>query len=236
MRDGTTGFEYWKALFTARSQRALPAADADIDYHCVPSSVARSLAIFQLGESGGGSVVDQARASRLPGLDADYADCIALFVAEEHRHADVLACCVRLLGGELLADNWTARLFVRGRRLMGLRLKVLVLLAAEVVGLSYYELIASRLPRCRVRDMLREIQRDERDHLGFHCQFFRTQMVTAWRQWVFRRSWRTLMWLCEVVVLIDHRHALRDLGISRLEVRRRWRVHSMQAESAVVHK
>ncbi len=236
MRDGTTGFKYWKALFTARSQRALPAAKPDIDYSQLPASVARSLAIFQLGESGGGSVIGQARVSRLPGLDADYADCIELFVAEEHRHADVLACCVRLLGGELLAENWTARLFVRGRRLMGLRLKVLVLLAAEVVGLSYYELIASRLPRCRVRELLREIQRDERDHLGFHCQFFRTQAFTAWRRWVFRRSWRTLMWLCEAVVLIDHRHALRDLGISRREVRRRWREHSRQAEAAVVRQ
>jgi uncharacterized protein YjiS (DUF1127 family) len=224
----------WLELFRARSRRPLPETEPDFDYCRVPASVARSLAVFQLGESGGGSVIDQARTSRLDGIDATYADCMELFVAEEHRHAHVLAICVSLLGGELLRKNWTARLFVSGRRLMGLRLKVLVLLAAEVVGLCYYELVASRLPPCRVREWLREMQHDEQDHLGYHCHFFRMQASSKWRRAVFKLGWRTLMRMCEVVVLIDHRHALRDLGISRHEVRRSWRKFSRQAEAVVV--
>ena len=50
----------------------------------IPATLARSLAIFQLGESGGGTVVEQARRSRLPSAGEDYAEAVALFVAEEH--------------------------------------------------------------------------------------------------------------------------------------------------------
>ncbi len=137
----------WKAFFAARCDRPSPRIlDDDPALEGVPASVAHSLAIFQLGESGGGTVVQQVRSSRLPGIDSDYADAMAYFVAEEHRHAELLACCVRALRGRLLQTNWTASLFVTGRRLMGLRLKVMVLLAAEIVGICYYSLIASRLP------------------------------------------------------------------------------------------
>ena len=77
---------------------------------------------------------------------------MAYFVEEEHRHANILAMCVRLLGGTLVKKNWTAGLFVFARRLIGLRLKVLVLLAAEVVGLCYYHLLAVQLPASRLRE------------------------------------------------------------------------------------
>ena len=72
--------------------------------------MARSLAIFQLGESGGGTIIEQARCSSLPQIDEHYAIATDLFVKEENRHADVLALCVEKLGGDLISENWTARL------------------------------------------------------------------------------------------------------------------------------
>jgi len=87
-----------------------------------------------------------------------------LFVKEEHRHAEILAICIRNLGGNLIRQNWTARLFVFGRRLIGLRLKVLVLLAAEVVGICYYHLLATRLPPTRLKSLLAQLVNDERAH------------------------------------------------------------------------
>ena len=107
----------------------------------MPGSLARSLAVFELGESGGGTIVEQARRSGIEAIDDDYADALALFVDEEHRHADILAICVRMLGGTLIRKNWTATLFVFARRLIGLRLKILVLLAAEWVGRRLIRLI-----------------------------------------------------------------------------------------------
>ncbi|MDJ0918284.1 MAG: ferritin-like domain-containing protein [Woeseiaceae bacterium] len=227
-------WKHFNRLFEQRSNRPLPPLDADLDYTQLPRSLARSLAVFQLGESGGGTVVSQARASRLDAVDDDYVCALAHFVAEEHRHASILAICVRLLGGELIRTNWTAKLFVLGRRLMGLRLKILVLLAAEVVGLCYYRLIASRLPPCNLRDWLLDIAADEASHLEFHCAFLRSQLRGPVSRFVFLSMWRSLMTVSEVVVLIDHRKALHDLYIDRSDVRAAWRSYRHAVESAVL--
>ena len=121
MQHRETCWREWKELFLSRSKRPLPAAEPLRKYRNLPASLAASLAIFQLGESGGGTVIDQARVSKLPHINDDYAAAMALFVAEEHRHADILALCVDQPGGQLIRKNWTAKLFVAARRLMGLR-------------------------------------------------------------------------------------------------------------------
>jgi hypothetical protein len=88
------------------------------------ASIARSLAKFQLGEAGEGRIAKEIDRARLPSIDADYRAALKLFVAEEGRHARLLGLAVRALGGSLLQKNWTEALFVRGRRLLGLRLKL----------------------------------------------------------------------------------------------------------------
>jgi len=223
----------WQQYFANRGDRPLPELDTSEDYSHLPESVARSLAIFQLGESGGGTVIEQARCSELPGLDDHYADSMALFVKEEHRHANMLAICVRMLRGTLIRRNWTAKLFIVARRLMGLRLKVLVLLAAEVVGLCYYQLLASRLPSCRIRSMLTQIVEDERSHLYFHCAFLRSQTQHVWQGALFVAVWRITMLVAAIAVIIDHRAAIRDLGLDVGVVWQRWMSFSRLAEQLV---
>jgi len=236
MFDATINNDWarWRERFAARQDRPLPALETDLDYRQLPRSVARSLAVFQLGESGGGTVVDQARDSRLPGVNADYAEAVLLFVAEEHRHADILGMCVRLSGGKLLRRNWTSRLFVRGRRLMGLRLKVLVLLAAEVVGLVFYCQIARRLPAGVLRHWLEELVEDERMHLDFHCAFLRSQVHGRLGEFVFLGTWWLLMAAAGAAVLIDHHRTLRDLYIDRSEVRQAWSGYRQAVERRVL--
>lgn len=233
MQGNKPDWGQWQEMFRQRSDRPLPQPAADGPYASSPVSLARSLAIFQLGESGGGTIVEQARRSRIPAIDARYADAMALFVEEEHRHADILAVCVRLLGGSLIHKNWTATLFVASRRLIGLRLKVLVLLAAEVVGICYYHLLASRLPPGRMQDMLQELVADEQSHLQFHCCFLRSQTRRAWRRALFVVVWRATMLAAAISVLIDHRPALRDMGIEIGAVWRRWMAYSRLAERCV---
>jgi len=159
---------------------------------------------------------------------------MALFVEEEHRHANILAMCVRLLGGKLIRENWTACLFVFARRLVGLRLKVIVLLAAEVVGICYYHLLAVRLPASRLRSQLLEIVEDERSHLYFHCDFLRSQATKRWQKRVFVLVWRAVMLSAAVVVAIDHRRAIMELDIGLKAVLLRWRSYSDLAEVLVV--
>ena len=223
----------WRRFYEQRSDRPLPKLASDMDYSHLPDSLAKSLAIFQLGESGGGTIVEQARLTSLPGTNSDYADAMALFVKEEHRHANVLAMCVRLLGGRLIQKNWTAYLFVFVRRLMGVRLKVLVLLAAEVVGICYYHLLASQLPPCHIKRWLLQLVEDEQSHLYFHCDFLRSQVRSAGQRRVFRAVWRNMMFAAAVAVIIDHRHAIKDMGLDIKTVWRRWRSFSQLAENLV---
>ena len=227
-------WEAWAKFFVNRSKRSLPALKQDRDYSVLPASLARSLAIFQLGESGGGTIINQALRNNLPGIDEYYAAAMVLFVEEEHRHANILAMCVRLLGGTLIRSNWTARLFVFARRLIGLRLKVVVLLSAEVVGLCYYHLLAVHLPPSRLRDQLLEIVEDERSHLFFHCDFLRSQTHKRWQKRLFVCVWRLVMGAAAIVVAVDHRRAIRDLNIGLKAVLRRWQSYSFLAESLVV--
>lgn len=232
--DARGNWKAWRRLFESRKGRALPPLDPRVEYSELPPSVARSLAVFQLGESGGGTIVEQARRSRLAGVDEDYVTALELFVEEEHRHANILAMCVRLMRGQLIRKNWTARLFVFGRRLIGLRLKVLVLLAAEVVGICYYSLIADRLapsPMCR---WLRELVEDERSHLAFHCDFLRCQTQSRFRRGLFVATWRAVMWAAAVTVMIDHRRAMHDLGIDPAVTWQRFMAIADQAGSFVI--
>lgn len=230
-------WSHWRAFFGARRHRPGVRLLADEPQLAdVPASVARSLAIFQLGESGGGTVIAQAQQSRLPAIDNDYAEAVALFVAEEHRHAELLACCVRALRGRLIGCNWTAGLFVFGRRLVGLRLKIMVLLAAEVVGICYYRLLAGGLPDSELKSVLREIAADEKAHLRFHCDFLRSQLRTEFHRRGFIVAWRTLLLAAAVAALIDHRAAMSDLGIPLKRVWRRWWVCSRSAEARIVRR
>ncbi len=224
---------HWRKRFEARADRELPTLDTSVDYSRLPASLARSLAIFQLGESGGGTVIEQARDSALENVDDDYAEAVKLFVAEEHRHANVLAMCVRLLGGELIRRNWTQRLFRFGRRLIGLRLKVLVLLAAEVVGICYYSSIAAKLGPGPVRRWLSEMVEDERSHLEFHCLFLQSQVTTAWRRKLFVAVWRSVMAAAAIVVMIDHKQTIRDLNLGFRCTWQRWMAFSQMAERLV---
>jgi len=234
MNSNLSDWQTWRDLFQGRADRPLLSLDADLDYTRLPRSLAHSLAVFQLGESGGGSVVGQARQSRQPGIDDHYVEALDLFVHEEHRHANQLAVCVRMMGGELLRRNWTARLFVFGRRLIGIRFKILVLLAAEVVGLCFYRLVATRLPPCRMRDTLLQLVGDEHSHLQFHCAFLARQATTPFRRALFKASWRTMMFCAGLVVLIDHRRTLRDLSIDVRDFRVLWSHYRLAAEIHVL--
>jgi hypothetical protein len=225
-------WQQWESFFEARQARPM-ASLADTCHADVPPSVARSLAVFQLGESGGGSVVEQARRSAFAKVNPGFARAMELFVQEEHRHAQVLAMCVYALGGQLIRSNWTDSLFVVVRRAMGLRLKVLVLLAAEVVGISYYQRIAQGLAPSPLRHALEELCADEQSHLHFHCEFLRTQADSPIKRWLFKAAWRAVTGVAQLAVYLEHRGALKDMGVPRGELFARWKEAVEQAEALV---
>ena len=220
---------HWRTHFETNARRPLPGAPADIA--TIPAAwrepLCASLARFQLGEGGEGRIAREIQRATIPGIDADYRVALALFVKEEGRHARILAGMVRSLGGALLRQNWSERLFVAGRRLLGLRCKLLVLLVAEVVGLGFYTALARRLGPCTIAEQLRQISADEAMHLDFHVDFFRTQTTHAAARALFRASWWLVAGLACAVLLLDHARQLGRLEIRRGEVARElWRLIS----------
>jgi hypothetical protein len=227
-------WQQWEAFFESRQARPLSSLADHACHADVPPSVARSLGVFQLGESGGGSVVEQARRSAFAKANPGYARAMDLFVQEEHRHAQVLAMCVYALGGQLIKSNWTDSLFVVVRRALGLRLKVLVLLAAEVVGISYYQRIAQSLAPSPLRRALEELCADEQSHLHFHCEFLRTQADSPIKRWLFKAAWRAVTGVAQLAVYMEHRRALKDLGVARGELFAQWKKTVEEAQGLVL--
>ena len=186
----SSSWSRWRAHFERNRHRPLPPTAEAVDLPpTVASVLARSLARFQIGETGEGRIVGAVARSRMVGVDDDYRRALALFIAEEGRHAHILAGLVRALGGELLTATWTERIFVAVRRLAGIRCKLLVMFAAEVVGAGFYRALAERLPPGATRSALDQIAGDEQDHLRFHRHFFAIEARGGWRRLLFLAAW-----------------------------------------------
>ncbi len=214
----------WRRHFEIQSTRLLPVVPREISGISFQRELVRSLAVFQLGETGEGRIASQIDHVQLPGVDLDYRASLKLFVKEEGRHARILAALVRALGGELIRDSWTSSIFVWARRLAGIRLKLLVLLVAEVVSVVCYGLIAARLPASPARAALLQVAADERHHLRFHADFFAVQIGdSTLRRTLFLASFFAVGICAATVVLIDHRRLFRALDLSSARCTRKFR-------------
>ena len=216
-------FESYRARFEGNRTRPLPAVEAPLVTETQRAALARSLAVFQLGETGEGRIAHQIDRSSLPLVDDDYRASLKLFIAEEGRHARILALMVRALGGKLLEHSWTHRLFVFARGLVDVRFKLLVLLAAEVIAIGFYGLLAGALPGTSMGRALEQICRDERAHFDFHCDFLRGQ--SAFFRWV----WWPLGAAAALTVLFDHRRTLRAFAVSPADAARELLSHVARA-------
>jgi len=214
----------WIQYFTTRSTRpsgstldwTLPAPDAAREDIIL---LARSLAIFQLGESGGGSrLLAYARrfASR-DGRYAGYEKAVQLFVFEEQAHAELLKKIVMRLGGTLLRKQWTNTVFRSVRSLVNLEFNIQVLLSAELIARAYYGLLSRHAPDPVIRGACLDITRDEAGHIAFHTDFFRDRLGAwpAWRARLWRWQFRLLFAATRRVVWMDHGKALRACGITK---------------------
>jgi len=210
----------WRRYFEAHRERRLP--DLHGATRAIPAEwlapIRESLATFQLGESKGGRLSEQIERAPLRGVDDDYRAAVKLFVGEEQRHGEVLAAAVTALGGRLVEETWTETLFLGLRRHVGLRGKLLVLLAAEVIGLAFYRTLTSRLPPGPLRDALDEIDDDEVQHLAFHRDFYATQLETPAARATVAALWWVVAGAAGLVVAVDHRRTFRAMGVPAREV------------------
>ncbi|MGE2719939.1 ferritin-like domain-containing protein [Mycolicibacterium celeriflavum] len=169
---------------------------------------------FQLGESGDGAqLLRKADAA----VDPDYTCAARLFVAEEQQHAALLLRLLGYLGGEPMRRHWSDAVFVRLRRLMGLRTELMMLTVPEVVALSYYGALARACPDPVTRAVAARIVADEHDHVRF--QEHRLRAGFAGTGVVLRLVARGLWWVTAIgatlVIASDHGPLLDAIGYRR---------------------
>ncbi|MFI8303874.1 ferritin-like domain-containing protein [Streptomyces sp. NPDC085927] len=212
----TGGFGKWTRRFEDERERRRAQGDPDWGRGAtLHPAVWASVQRFQVGEDGdGANLVGKADEAG----DGDYAQAVRLFVAEEQNHARLLA---RLLAAghiPTLAGHWSDTIFVRLRRLMGLRMELLVLMIAEVVALRYYRALRDGTDDPLTSDVAGRILSDEQRHVPFHCERLHASLAELPR--ATRRPvmalWRLLLLTVALVVAADHGPALRRLGIGRL--------------------
>lgn len=199
-------WHHWREHFEVQRDRPFPEL---IKPYGLPAewveALVYSLSRFQIGEGGEGRIAYEIDKADMPTIDYDYRSSLKLFVREEGRHARILGMMVRELGGSLLSETWTNRLFRSTRRCMGIQLKLLVLLVAEVVGIGFYSFLKNRLPSGTFRAALKEIIDDEAFHLAFHTEYFRRALTTPFHKVVFLTLWWSVSLAACTVVFIDHR-------------------------------
>jgi len=174
----------------------------------------RSLATFQLGESGGGSRLLRF-VKRETGNNSNYEKAMRLFVAEEQYHARLLARLVNYLGGELLQKHWMNRVFRGVRSMVNLQFNVQVLLTAELIAEAYYGLLHRHVSDPAILKVTGKILADEVRHIAFHSEFFRSQnrhrLPLSSALWSLQ--FQTIFIATERAVWSDHGRCLRAFGV-----------------------
>ncbi|MFR9788393.1 ferritin-like domain-containing protein [Streptomyces sp. MB22_4] len=213
MRTG--GFAQWTRRFEDERERRRARGEPDwARGAALHPAVWAGIQRFQIGEDGdGANLVGKADAAG----DGDYARAVRLFVAEEQHHARLLARLLAAGGVPTLTGHWSDAVFVRLRRLMGLRMELLVLMIAEVVALRYYRALRDGSDDALTSDVAGRILSDEQRHVPFHCERLHASLRDLPR--TTRRPvmalWQLLLLVVSLVVAADHGAALRRLGIGR---------------------
>jgi (E)-4-hydroxy-3-methyl-but-2-enyl pyrophosphate reductase len=221
------------------------------------AAVLRSIQIFQLGESGGGSRLLRAAATYCEKHgDRHYVKALRLFIREEQRHAELLGLFLDREGTGLIHRQWTNGIFRRLRGLVGLELMLTVLLAAELVARVYYVALSRATDDRLLRAICGRILRDERWHVRFQCDRLadmRAGRLLPWRIVTRMAEWLGFRTVC-LAVWVNHASVFRAAGTGFLAFWRKtgrefataerlvrsatrgrvrnWRVSSIAAETA----
>jgi hypothetical protein len=216
------------ARLAAKVERPRPSIPPRID--SVPAEIwgplVRLLQCFQLGESSEGRLVGEARRTTDPAFDNALKEATALYVREEGRHAALLAEVLASLGAPTRKRATAEVFFRRGRRLIGLRTKMLVIAAAEVVGVAIYTQLRDGAPSPVISAVATDILDDELDHLDFQALLFSRVLATCGPLAPVVAPALALAFVVVLVpatllVVVEHQAALRHLGTNPLVFARR---------------
>ncbi len=175
----------------------------------------RSLATFQIGETGTGEHLFAA--AERSGADEAYMEGLRLFIAEEQEHARLLALVLDDAGHTLLERHWTDAVFVLLRRFKSLRTEVLTLMVAETIALRYYAAMRDGLAGHECSEIFARIHADEIRHVDFHCSTLPDHLrrFEPSTRLLGKVLWNVLVAGTSVLIALDHGGALKVVGVTR---------------------
>jgi hypothetical protein len=177
--------------------------------------IARSIAVFQLGEQSDGSGLLRA-ACRFAAAHGDelLPRITELFIREERRHARLLRDFMDEHGIRARCRHWTDAVFRRVRRLAGFELYLHVLITAELIGNVYYRALEAATGCQRLRALCRTLLADELAHIGYGSELIlelRSRKPAALRA-LMRLAHRAFFCGAACAVWLAHRGVLRHAG------------------------
>lgn len=175
-------------------------------------AVAKSIAVFQLGENAEGNAFKRAgqRYAERTG-DYEFLRALDLFIQEEQNHSAVLARFMEQQNIPCLTQEWTDSAFRFIRRIAGLNVCVTVLITAEIVAAVYYRALGMATNSPVLRSICGQILNDEAHHLQFQAGTLAKERLD-WhplKRWWFRQLHRLFLLGTLLVVWKEHRSVYR---------------------------
>jgi hypothetical protein len=199
----------WTDYFVNNRENLMP-IDWDTSYKLTPQerkAILASLQQFQLGESSEGNhLIRLAKAYMQHSGDTDYLPALKLFITEEQRHARDLAHFMQQQDLPCLQQHPVDRIFRFLRRAINLELAIVVLLSAEIIAVSYYKALHDATQSPTLRDICRQILRDEIQHIEFQMNTLAKlrDRRSLLAQWIIHQAQRLLFAGTVIIVWIGH--------------------------------
>jgi hypothetical protein len=179
--------------------------------------IARSIAVFQLGEQSEGSSLlhtvwlyaEKHQATALVRI-------IELFVREAQRHAVLLRAFMEDHAIAPRQTDWTDFVFCCLRRLGGFEFRLHVFVAAELIASVYYRALEVATGCQRLKVLCRILVADELAHIGLQSQLLLTLRAhkPAPVRGLIRLLHRAFFATTACIVYLTHRRVLRSVGYS----------------------
>ncbi len=186
--------------------------------------IGKSLAAWQLGETSDGRHLTAA-ARRYAERQGDpfFVEAVGLFIREEQRHGAELGRFLDLAGIPRLRHNWGDTLFRAFRyAIPSMEIWVTVVIMVETLALIYYRAVRDATGSRVLRQICRQILRDEVHHIRF--QYERLAILLRRRSPLLLRATRRLHRLLfggvTLAVWVGHHRAFRAGGF---DFRTYWR-------------
>ncbi|MCI0714316.1 MAG: ferritin-like domain-containing protein [Chloroflexi bacterium] len=181
------------------------------------AAITKSVQQFQLGEqSDGKRFIFLAERYIARTGDTDYLEALHLFIAEEQRHSRDLARFMHQQHIPCIESHPVDSVFRWLRRLFNLELEIVVLLSAEVIACTFYKALYDATESKTLRDLCRQILRDEVQHLKFQSGTLRKIRGRRSRlgRWLTQCGERLFFAVVLIVVWHGHRAVYRAGGFS----------------------